>query len=108
MNLTDYLREHRSHLPAVAFGRALARRWRECHPSEAQPTKRMILDNGVATDVKLYFEEDRGMMDALRAELEAELQTPVRPRGRQRGRQWAPYSSLDAYALQKTHVTKLA
>ena len=101
--MTDYLREHRSRLPAVAFGRALARRWRELHPNEAQPTKRMILDNGVATDVKLYFEEDREMMDAVRSGLEADFPALARPRGPQS----RSYPGLDAYAFKKARANQV-
>ena len=45
INLTDYLRKHQSRLDPKAYGRALAKRWRERHPGQAQPTKRMVLEN---------------------------------------------------------------
>ena len=77
INLTDYLRKHQSRLDPKAYGRALAKRWRESHPDQTQPTKRMVLENGaLVTDVKLYFEEDREIMDATRADLEAVVPAP--------------------------------
>ena len=81
ISLTDYLRSQWSGLDPKAYGRALARRWRERHPDQVQPTKRMVLENGaLVTDAKLYFEEDRELMDEVRTELEATL-----PKKRRRG-----------------------
>ena len=41
-----------------------------------------VLENGaLVTDAKLYFEDDRGLMDEVRAALEAALPTEKRRRG---------------------------
>ena len=43
--------------PSV-FGRKAVAIWNAHHPGQAHPKKRVVLGNGQATDVNLYYTED--------------------------------------------------
>jgi hypothetical protein len=54
----NFLREHRSSVNSSVFGRKAAAIWRALHLGEAHPTKRIVLANGQATDVNIYYHDE--------------------------------------------------
>ena len=58
VGVEDFLRKQRSSVNRSVFGRKAATIWRELHPGEEQPTKRIVLGNGHATDAKIYYEDE--------------------------------------------------
>jgi hypothetical protein len=56
--IENFLRDHRTSVNSSAFGRKAAAIWRNLHPGEEHPTKRIVLSNGQATDVNIYYEDE--------------------------------------------------
>jgi hypothetical protein len=54
----NFLREQRSSVNSSVFGRKAAAIWRELHPNEQHPTKRIVLSNGQATNVNIYYQDE--------------------------------------------------
>lgn len=54
----NFLREHRSGVSPSLFGRKAAAIWNALHPGETHPKKRVVLANGQAVDVNIYYTED--------------------------------------------------
>jgi hypothetical protein len=58
VNIENFLREHHSGASPSAFGRKAAAIWNTLHPGERHPKKRIILGNGQAVDVNIYYTDD--------------------------------------------------
>ena len=56
--IENFLRDHRTSVNSSAFGRKAAAIWRNLHPGEEHPTKRIVLSNGQATDVNIYYQDE--------------------------------------------------
>lgn len=54
----SFLREQRSSVNSSVFGRKAAAIWRALHPGKTHPTKRIVLANGQATDVNIYYQDE--------------------------------------------------
>lgn len=56
--MEDFIRSRRSNVSPSVLGRKAAEVWRSLNPGQVQPTKRVVLGNGQATDVKIYYEDE--------------------------------------------------
>jgi hypothetical protein len=56
--IEKFLRDQRSNVNSSVFGRKAAAIWRTLNPGEAHPTKRIVLANGQATDVNIYYQDE--------------------------------------------------
>jgi hypothetical protein len=56
--LENFLREQRSNVNPSVLGRKAAAIWNALHVGEIHPKKRIVLANGQATDVNIYYEDE--------------------------------------------------
>jgi hypothetical protein len=54
----NFLREQRSSVNPSVFGRKAAAIWGALHVGKTHPKKRIILANGQATDVNIYYQDE--------------------------------------------------
>jgi hypothetical protein len=54
----SFLREQRSSVNSSVFGRKAAAIWAALHVGENHPKKRIVLANGQATDVNIYYQDE--------------------------------------------------
>ena len=56
--LENFIREQRSSVNPSVLGRKAAAIWNALHVGETHPKKRIVLANGQATDVNIYYEDE--------------------------------------------------